>query len=102
MKDLDLDDVAATSPKAKAELEELRAELASLKEETSGKKKCGLCAHWSHSTKRNCSSLAAPSYYAECLYPIDDLMVPDCVEKIEMHEVYGTKCPCFAPMKGGE
>ncbi|OPZ09993.1 MAG: hypothetical protein BWZ07_02906 [Alphaproteobacteria bacterium ADurb.BinA280] len=33
MKELDLDDVAATSPKAKAELEELRAELAKVNNE---------------------------------------------------------------------
>ncbi len=101
MKDIDLDDVAATSPKAKAELEELRAELASLKGETSGEKKCGLCTYWAHSKKRNCSLPATPSYYAECLYPINEDVLPACVEKIEMHEVYGTKCPCFAPRRAG-
>ena len=80
--------------------EDLQSRILAALEETSGEKKCGLCAHWAHSKKRNCSSLAAPSYYAECLYSIDGLMVPDCVKKIEMHEVYGAKCPCFAPMKG--
>ena len=74
--------------------------LAALSEETSGEKKCGLCTYWAHSKKRNCSLPATPSYYAECLYPINEEVLPACVEKIEMYDGHGTQCPCFAPRRG--
>ncbi len=82
--------------------EDLQSRILAALEETSGEKKCGLCAHWAHSKKRNCSSpaTAVTSYYADCLYPVNEDVLPDCVERVEMHEVHGTQCPCFAPMKG--
>lgn len=80
--------------------EDLQSRILAALEETSGEKKCGLCAHWAHSKKRNCSLPATPSYYAECLYPINEEVLPACVEKIEMYDGHGTQCQCFAPRRG--
>ena len=80
--------------------EDLQSRILAALEETSGEKKCGLCTYWAHSKKRNCSSPATPSYYADCLCPVNETALPDCVERVEMHEAHGAQCPCFAPMKG--
>lgn len=58
---------------------------------------CGTCIYWDHANKRNCSTLEMPVYYSQCLYPIDDLVLPGCVLCEEMRMDDGTHCPCFKP-----
>ena len=67
---------------------------------------CGSCAHWDRAKKRNCSNPDTPVYYAECLYPVEEMRLPHCISFDETYEGNGTNCPCFtkadeAPNAGG-
>lgn len=62
-------------------------------------KTCGTCAHWAHAEKRNCSNPETPVYYAECLYPAGDLVLPHCVSFEETSAANGKNCPCFSPLQ---
>lgn len=59
---------------------------------------CGACGYWAHNKKRNCSNQEAPVYYAECLYPVDELVLPHCVTFEETSAGNGKNCPCFVPL----
>lgn len=59
---------------------------------------CGRCKHWDRAKKRNCSKPETPVYYAECLYPVDETRIPDCVSFHETYEANGKDCPCFTAM----
>src|SRR5574343_588648 len=59
---------------------------------------CGICGNWDHSKKRNCSNPGTPVYYSQCLYPVEQLVLPHCVVFEETHSESGTNCPCFVPL----
>ena len=59
---------------------------------------CGACSYWAHAKKRNCSNPETPVYYAECLYPVCELVLPHCVTFEETSASNGTNCPCFVPL----
>ena len=61
-------------------------------------KSCGICGNWDHSKKRNCSNPGTPVYYSQCLYPVEQLVLPHCVVFEETHAESGTNCPCFVPL----
>lgn len=61
-------------------------------------KSCGVCGNWDHGKKRNCSNPGTPVYYSQCLYPVEQLVLPHCVVFEETHSEGGTNCPCFVPL----
>ena len=56
---------------------------------------CSACRYWARATRRNCSNPDTPVYYAECLYPVAGLVLPNCVTFEEMSAEDGTRCPCW-------
>jgi hypothetical protein len=59
---------------------------------------CGACSYWDHKKKRNFSNPDTPVYYSQCLYPVDELVLPHCVEFEATSAANGTNCPCFVPL----
>lgn len=56
---------------------------------------CENCYYWNAEKKRNYGGKTNPYYYAACMYPLEDLKLPNCLEQESTSEDEGSNCACF-------